>query len=98
AMAGDGQITFAERTVMKHSARKIRRLYGGRILVGFAGAVADAMTLVEKFERQLETHHGQLAKAAVELAKEWRTDRILRRLEAMLLVTDGRQLLLLSGN
>ena len=98
ALAGDGQVTLAERTIMKQTARKVRRLYGGRVLAGFAGSVADALTLVEKFEGKLQAHSGQLAKAAVELAKEWRTDRILRRLEAMLIVADVNQLLVLTGS
>lgn len=97
AMAGDGQVTVGD-VVMKHSARKIRRLYKGRVLAGFAGAVADALTLFEKFEAQLERNKGNLRKAAVELTKEWRTDRYLRRLEAQLIVADPTQLLILSGD
>lgn len=97
AMAGDGQVTVGD-VVMKHSARKIRRLYKERVLAGFAGAVADALTLFEKFESQLERHKGNLRKAAVELTKEWRTDRYLRRLEAQLIVADPSQLLILSGD
>ena len=96
AMAGDGQVTVGD-VVMKRSARKIRKLYGERVLAGFAGAVADALTLFEKFETQLERHKGNLRKAAVELTKEWRTDRYLRRLEAQLVVADPTQLLVLSG-
>lgn len=96
AMAGDGQVTFGD-TVMKHTAKKIRTLYDGQILAGFAGAVADALTLFDKFEIQLEEHRGNLRKAAVELTKEWRTDKFLRRLEAQLIVADPEQLLLLSG-
>jgi ATP-dependent HslUV protease, peptidase subunit HslV len=96
AMAGDGQITFGN-TVMKHGARKVRRLYHQQVLAGFAGASADALTLFEKFEQKLEQFNGNLMRAAVELAKDWRTDRILRRLEAMLLVADGEASLLLSG-
>lgn len=96
AMAGDGQVTFGD-TVMKHKAVKIRTLYHGRVLAGFAGAVADALTLFEKFEGQLEQHHGNLRRAAVELAKQWRTDKFLRPLEAQLVVADAEQLLLLSG-
>lgn len=95
-MAGDGQVTFGE-TVLKSSARKIRTLYNDEILAGFAGAVADALTLFEKFESQLEQYHGNLRKAAVELTKEWRTDKFLRRLEAQLLVADKDQVLILSG-
>jgi ATP-dependent HslUV protease subunit HslV len=96
-MAGDGQVTVGD-VVMKHSARKIRRLYKERVLAGFAGAVADALTLFEKFESQLERHKGNLRKSAVELTKEWRTDRYLRRLEAQLIVADPSQLLILSGD
>ncbi len=96
AMAGDGQITFGD-VVMKHGAKKVRALGDGRVLAGFAGAVADALTLFEKFEAQLDEHSGNLRKSAVELAKEWRTDRYLRRLEAQLLVADSDQILLLSG-
>src|SRR5436309_14787467 len=95
-MAGDGQVTIGD-VVMKHSARKIRKLYRERVLAGFAGAVADALTLFEKFESQLERYRGNLRKAAVELTKEWRTDRYLRRLEAQLIVADNESLLLLSG-
>jgi ATP-dependent HslUV protease subunit HslV len=96
AMAGDGQVTIGD-VVMKHSARKIRRLYKDRVLAGFAGGVADALTLFDKFEAQLERNKGNLRKSAVELAKEWRTDRYLRRLEAQLIVADPSQLLILSG-
>jgi len=95
-MAGDGQITFGD-MVMKGHARKVRSLADGRVLAGFAGAVADALTLFEKFETQLDAFNGNLRKAAVELTKEWRTDRYLRRLEAQLLVADVDQILLLSG-
>lgn len=96
AMAGDGQVTIGD-VVMKHSARKIRKLYNDRVLAGFAGAVADALTLFDKFEGQLERNKGNLRKSSVELAKEWRTDRYLRRLEAQLIVADPSQLLILSG-
>lgn len=96
-MAGDGQVTFGD-TVLKSTARKIRTLYDDQVLAGFAGAVADALTLFEKFEAQLEQYHGNLRKAAVELTKEWRSDRILRRLEAQLLVADKEQVLILSGD
>jgi ATP-dependent HslUV protease subunit HslV len=96
ALAGDGQITFGD-VVMKHGAKKVRSLADGRVLAGFAGAVADALTLFEKFEAQLDEHNGNLRKSAVELAKEWRTDRYLRRLEAQLLVADGEQILVISG-
>jgi ATP-dependent HslUV protease, peptidase subunit HslV len=97
AMAGDGQVTFGE-VVMKHGARKIRTLSEGTIVAGFAGAVADALTLIEKFEAQLKGWDGNMRRAAVELAKEWRTDRYLRRLEAQLLIADARSLLLISGD
>ncbi len=98
AMAGDGQVTLGQQTIMKHTARKVRRIYNERILVGFAGATADAFTLLERFESKLEQFKGNLPRASVELAKEWRTDKYLRRLEAMLLASDGGQILLLSGN
>lgn len=97
AMAGDGQITVGD-VVMKHSARKIRRLFGEKVLAGFAGAVADALTLFDKFEAQLNRNKGNLRKSSVELTKEWRTDRFLRRLEAQLIVADPSQLLVLSGD
>lgn len=96
AMAGDGQVTAGD-VVLKHGARKIRMLYDGAVIAGFAGAVADALTLFAKFEVQLKSADGNLRKAAVELAKEWRTDRYLRRLEAQLIVGDGESLLVLSG-
>ena len=95
-MAGDGQVTLGQ-SVMKRSARKVRRLHGGRILAGFAGASADAFTLFDKFEGKLEQHGGNLTRAAVELAKDWRTDRILRRLEAMLAVADREHSLIITG-
>jgi ATP-dependent HslUV protease subunit HslV len=98
AIAGDGQVTFGNSMVMKHQAKKVRRLYRGQVVAGFAGSVADAITLFEKFESKLEEHHGHLQRAAVELAKEWRSDRVLRRLEAMMLVMDASGLLLISGN
>ena len=98
ALAGDGQVTFGNATVMKSTARKVRRLYHDKIIAGFAGSVADAFTLFEKFEEKLESTHGHLQRAAVALAKEWRTDKILRRLEALLLVADKDMILLLSGN
>jgi len=97
ALAGDGQVTVGD-VVMKHSARKIRKLYKERVLAGFAGAVADALTLFDKFETQLERNKGNLRKSAVELTKEWRTDRYLRRLEAQLIVADPSQILVLSGD
>ncbi len=98
AIAGDGQVTFGEHTIMKANARKVRRLYHGSVIAGFAGSVADAFTLFEKFENKLEEFHGNLLRASVELAKEWRTDRILRKLEALLLVADSESMLLISGN
>lgn len=98
AMAGDGQVTFGQSTVMKHQAKKVRRLYNGKVIAGFAGSVADAFTLFEKFEGKIEENHGNLKKAAVELAKEWRSDRVLRKLEAMLIVADQETILVLSGN
>ena len=97
AVAGDGQVTFGD-VVIKHGARKIRRLHDGQVLAGFAGAVADALTLIERFEGQLETWRGNLRKAAVETAKDWRTDRAVRHLEAELIVADRDTLLLLSGD
>ena len=96
ALAGDGQVTIGD-VVLKHNARKLRTLYDGQVIAGFAGAVADALTLFSKFEAQLDTWDGNLRKAAVELTKEWRTDRYLRRLEAQLIVADAESLLLLSG-
>ncbi|WP_127495838.1 ATP-dependent protease subunit HslV [Paenibacillus glycanilyticus] len=98
AIAGDGQVTFGNSVVMKNKAKKVRRLYRGQVIAGFAGSVADAITLFEKFEAKLEEHHGNLQRAAVELAKDWRTDRILRKLEALMLVMDQTGLLLISGN
>lgn len=97
AVAGDGQVTFSD-TIMKHGARKVRRLYNDTIIAGFAGATADAITLFEKFEGKLEQYHGNLTRAAVELAKDWRTDRMLRRLEALLIVVDKENTFIISGN
>lgn len=96
AIAGDGQITFGN-TVLKHKARKIRKIYRGSVLVGFAGATADALTLFERLEKKLETYGGQLLRAAVELAKDWRTDKVLRKLEAFLIACDKDHMLLISG-
>jgi ATP-dependent HslUV protease, peptidase subunit HslV len=96
AMAGDGQVTIGN-TIMKGSARKVRRIYDEKVLVGFAGATADAFTLFERFEGKVSEYKGDITRASVELAKEWRTDRMLRRLEAMLLVADRRTTLLISG-
>lgn len=97
AIGGDGQVTFGA-TVVKHSAQKIRRLHDGKVVVGFAGASADAMALMEKFEGMLKKHQGNVSRAAVELAKDWRMDRVLRRLESLLLVADRSTLLLISGS
>jgi ATP-dependent HslUV protease subunit HslV len=95
-MASDGQVTLGQ-TVVKHGARKVRRLYHDKVLAGFAGAAADGFSLFSRFETKLEEHRGNLERAAVELARDWRTDRALRRLEAMLLVADARMMYLLSG-
>jgi len=97
ALAGDGQVTLGE-TVMKASARKVRRLYNDRILAGFAGATGDAFALLTRFEGKLEQYHGNLERAAIELSKEWRTDKMLRHLEALLVVADNKSSFLLSGN
>ena len=96
-IGGDGQVTLGD-TVMKHNARKVRRLYKDKVLAGFAGGTADAFTLFERFEGKLEQHSGHLVRAAVELAKDWRTDRMLRRLEALLIVADETASLTISGN
>jgi ATP-dependent HslUV protease subunit HslV len=96
-MAGDGQVTLGE-CVVKHSAKKIRRLYEDKILAGFAGSTADAFSLFARFEGKLQEHHGNLAKAAVELAKDWRTDRALRHLDALLIVADAKSAFLISGH
>lgn len=97
AMASDGQITMGN-TVMKHTARKVRSIAGGKVIAGFAGSVADSVALLEKFEAKLEEHKGNLFRASTELAKQWRMDKIMRQLEALLLVSDGKNLLLLSGS
>lgn len=98
AIAGDGQVTIGNQMIMKHRAKKVRRLYKGQVLAGFAGSVADAITLFEKFEGKLEEFQGNLTRAAVELAKEWRADKVLRRLEAMLIALNRETILLISGN
>ncbi len=98
AIGGDGQVTLGQSIVMKHGACKIRRLYKGKILAGFAGATADAFTLFELFEAKLEESRGNLVRAAVEMTKDWRKDKYLRRLEAMLLLADAEHILVLSGN
>lgn len=97
AVAGDGQVTF-NNTVMKHGAVKVRKMYNGKILGGFAGSTADAFTLFEKFDNKLEKYRGNLTRAAVELAKDWRTDKILRRLEALLIVVDKEHSFIISGS
>jgi ATP-dependent HslUV protease subunit HslV len=96
-VAGDGQVSFGQ-TVLKHSAQKVRKLYHDRVIAGFAGATADAFTLFEKFEAKLEQFNGNLKRAAVELAKDWRTDRLLRRLDALLIVADKENSLMVSGS
>jgi ATP-dependent HslUV protease, peptidase subunit HslV len=97
AMAGDGQVTLGNSVVMKHTARKVRKIFNGKVIAGFAGSVADAFTLFEMFEAKLEEYNGNLQRASVELAKEWRSDRVLRKLEAMLIVMNETDLLLVSG-
>jgi len=97
AVAGDGQVTMGQSIAMKHTARKVRRIYKDTVTVGFAGATADAFTLSERFETKLEAYSGNLLRAAVELAKDWRTDKYLRKLEAMLLAADGEHILIISG-
>lgn len=98
ALAGDGQVTFGQNIIMKHGAKKVRRLYQDQVLAGFAGSVADAFTLFGKFEGKLEEYRGNLARAAVEVAREWSGDKMLRRLEALLIVADKERMFLLSGN
>ncbi|WP_144527084.1 HslVU peptidase proteolytic subunit [Peribacillus simplex] len=97
AMSGDGQVTLGNSVVMKHTARKVRKIFNGNVLAGFAGSVADAFTLFEMFEAKLEEYNGNLQRAAVEMAKQWRSDNVLRKLEAMLVVMDKNHLLLVSG-
>jgi ATP-dependent HslUV protease subunit HslV len=97
AMAGDGQVTMGSE-IDKHSARKIRRLYNNKIIAGFAGSTADALSLFSRFEEKLQEHHGKLSRAAVELARQWRTDKALRHLEALLLIADEADTLIVSGN
>ncbi|RKQ37475.1 ATP-dependent protease subunit HslV [Oceanobacillus halophilus] len=97
AMSGDGQVTLGNAVVMKHKAKKVRRLFNGQVLAGFAGSVADAFTLFEKFEGKLQSFNGNLTRASVELAKEWRSDKVLRKLEAMLIVMNKEQMYLVSG-
>ncbi len=98
AVAGDGQVTFGQNTIMKHNAVKVRRLYHDKVVVGFAGSVADAFTLSERFEAKLEQFGGSLQRAAVELAQEWRSDKMLRKLEAMLICANSEDLLVVSGS
>jgi ATP-dependent HslUV protease subunit HslV len=98
AVAGDGQVTFGQNTIMKASAVKVRRIYHDKVVVGFAGSVADAFTLTERFEAKLEQYSGSLQRAAVELAQEWRSDKMLRKLEAMLICADAEELLVVSGS
>jgi ATP-dependent HslUV protease subunit HslV len=98
AIAGDGQITFGNTTIMKNTAKKVRRIYNENVIIGFAGSVADALTLAEILEEKLEQYSGNLKRAAVELAKEWRRDKVLRKLEALLIAADKDNLLLISGN
>ena len=97
AVAGDGQVTLGEKVIMKHGAVKVRRLYHDKVVVGFAGSVADAFTLSERFEAKLEQYGGSLSRAAVELAQEWRSDKMMRKLEAMLIAADAREMLVVSG-
>lgn len=97
AIAGDGQVTLGQNTIIKSKAKKIRKLYNGKVLVGFAGSVSDAFTLTEKFEEKLEQYGGNLKRAAIELAREWRKDKILRNLEAMLIAGNNETLLVISG-
>ncbi|GAM12537.1 MULTISPECIES: ATP-dependent protease subunit HslV [Bacillaceae] len=97
AMSGDGQVTFGNAVVMKHTAKKVRKLFNGKVIAGFAGSVADAFTLFEMFEGKLEEYNGNLQRAAVELAKQWRSDKVLRKLEAMLIVLNETDMLLISG-
>jgi len=97
AIGADGQVTFGN-TVLKHNAKKVRKVYNNKVICGFAGSTADAFTLMERFEAKLEQHGGQLLRAAVELAKDWRTDKYLRALEAMMIVADDKELYILTGN
>ncbi|MDT2759382.1 ATP-dependent protease subunit HslV [Enterococcus xiangfangensis] len=98
AMAGDGQVTMGEQVIMKGTVRKVRRIYNGKVVVGFAGSVADAFTLEEKFEGKLNEYNGNLQRAAVELAQEWRTQQAMKNLEALLIVMNDQEMLLVSGN
>ncbi len=98
AMAGDGQVTMGDKTIMKNTAKKVRKIYNDNVIIGFAGSVADALTLAEILEEKLEQYAGNLKRAAVELAKEWRRDKVLKQLEAMLIAGDKENLLVISGN
>jgi ATP-dependent HslUV protease subunit HslV len=98
AIGGDGQVTMGETTIMKNGAKKVKKIYDGKVLIGFAGSVADAFTLTEKFEKKLEEHGGNLRRAAVDLAQLWRSDRGMRNLEALMIVADRDDMLVLSGN
>lgn len=98
AIAGDGQVTLSQSTIIKSTARKVRTLFDGKVIIGFAGSVSDAFTLSEKLEEKLEQHSGNLRRAAVELAKDWRRDKVLRQLEAMLIAMDNETLLVISGS
>jgi ATP-dependent HslUV protease subunit HslV len=98
AIAADGQVTMGETTVLKHKAKKVRRLAGGKVVCGFAGSVADAQALQDKFETKLEAYAGNLKRAAIEFAKEWRTDKVLRQLDALMIVADRESLLMVAGN
>ena len=97
AVAGDGQVTLGESTIMKHTAKKVRRIYNGKVVVGFAGSVADAFTLCDRFENKLEQHGGGLRRAAVALAQDWRNDKVMRQLQALLICADDDELLIVSG-
>ena len=97
AVAGDGQVTMGEHTIFKATAHKVRRIYGGKVVTGFAGSVADAFALCERFESKLEQYSGNLERAAVELAQEWRADKVMRKLEAMLIVASGTDMMIISG-
>jgi len=98
AVAGDGQVTMGENTVMKHHAKKVRRIYNNEVVIGFAGSVADAFTLSERFEDKLQQHSGNLLRAAVELAQDWRSDKVMRKLEALMIAADKDRMLVISGN
>ena len=97
AIAGDGQVTMSEQIIMKANAKKVRRLYGGKVVVGFAGSVADAFSLCDRFEAKLEEYGGSLQRSAVELAQEWRSDKVMRKLEAMLIAVDHENMLVIAG-